>query len=118
MPTTSFTQMTVWQKAHKVTMEIYRITKNFPTDERYGLSAEMRKTARSVPANLAEGYGRTFPKDKVRFYNISQGSTEELKCYCILARDLGYTKEFDALWSSLEEISRMLRGLCTSILNA
>ncbi len=116
MGTTSFTQMDVWKKAHQAVLEVYRRTREFPADERYETSAEMRKTARSIPANIAEGYGRVKAPDKARFYTIAQGSTEELKYYCILARDLGYLKDWNGLWKSLEDVSRMLRRLTQSVL--
>lgn len=69
----------------------------------------------SVPANIAEGYGRRRPADKARFYTIAEGSAEELKYCMILARDLGYLKDFEALWTALQDVSRMLRRLveCT-----
>lgn len=111
MGTTSFTQLTVWQKAHQVTLSVYKITKNFPSEERFGLSAQMRKAATSIPANIAEGYGRQKPADKGRFYNIGQGSAEELRYYLILSKDLGYVEDQASLWNSLDEVSRMLRRL-------
>ena len=76
----------------------------------------MRRAAVSIPSNIAEGYGRQHATDKARFYNISQGSTEELKYQIILARDLGYAENIDQLWQSLEDISRMLRRLVQSTL--
>jgi four helix bundle protein len=118
MGATSFTQLNVWKKAHQVTLDVYKLTKKFPDDERYGLSVQMRKAAVSIPANIAEGFGRRKPQDKVRFYNISQGSAEELKYFCILSKDLGYAANVKDLWDALEEVSRMLRGLCASILDA
>ena len=118
MGTTSFTQLNVWQKAHQMALEVYRLTKKFPDDERFGLMAQMRKAAVSVPANIAEGYGRQKRQDKARFYNISQASTEEMKYYVILSRDLRYIGSGDALWKLLEEISRMLRRLAWSTLDS
>ena len=118
MSISSFTQLNVWKKAHQTTLEIYKLTRTFPQEERFGLVTQMRRAAVSIGANIAEGFGRAKPADKVRFYNFSQGSTEELKYYLILSRDLGYSKNGDALMTSLEEVSRMLRKLSRSILNA
>ena len=117
MATTSFTQLNVWMRAHQVTLGVYRITDAYPDRERFCLAQQMRRAAVSVPANIAEGYGRRRAQDKARFYNIAQGSSEELKYYLILSRDLGYLKEYDALWKPLEEVSRMLRRLVESVVS-
>jgi four helix bundle protein len=109
--TTSFTQLDVWKKAHQVTLAVHRVIETFPVRERFCLANQMWKAAVSVPANIAEGYGRRRPPDKARFYTIAEGSTEELKYYLILTRDLGYLKDFTAIWKPLEDVSSMLRRL-------
>lgn len=109
--TTSFMQLDVWKKAHQVTLEVYRFTRGFPAEERYELVRQMRTAAVSVPANIAEGYGRRKAPDKARMYNIGEGSNEELRYFVILARDLGFLKDWEPLWDAIEEISRMLRRL-------
>lgn len=76
----------------------------------------MRKAATSIPANIAEGYGRRAPRDKARFYTISTGSAEELKYFLILSRDLGYLREIDALYAKMEDVSRKLRRLIETTL--
>jgi four helix bundle protein len=103
----SFKDLLVWQKAHQFVLEVYRITKEFPKDELYGLTSQYRRAAVSIPANIAEGYTRKGEKDKLRFYNIAQGSLEECRYYIILSKDLGYSSisEFEL---KLEEISKML----------
>lgn len=116
MGITSFTQLDVWKKAHQVVLQIYKTTRGFPDDERYGLSRQMRSAAVSVPANIAEGFGRRKAPDKARFYNIGEGSTEELKYYLILAKDLEYMAESKELWNALEDVSRMLRRLSQTTL--
>ncbi len=116
--TTSFVQLNVWKAAHHAVMEIYRVTRKFPDEERYGLTAQMRRAAVSIPANIAEGCGRRKPQDKARFYNISQGSTEELKYHLILANDLNYLSDSAPLWNALEEVSRMLRKLAQATLDS
>lgn len=111
MPTNRFTQLEVWKSAHQAVLDVYRLTRSFPDDERFVLTSQMRRAAMSVPANIAEGYGRRRPLDKARFYTIGQGSNEELSYYLILARDLGYVKDVDALSERLDSVGRMLRRL-------
>ena len=111
MPTSSFTQLDVWKKAHQVTLEIYRITERFPRHQRFGLTSQMQRAAVSIPANVAEGYGRRRAMDKARFYTIAAGSSEELKYYLILSKDLQYTKDIESLCHTVEDVSRMLRRL-------
>ena len=77
----------------------------------------MWRAAVSVPANIAEGYGRRRPLDKARFYTIAEGSAEELKYYLILTRDLGYLKDFEPLWHLAEDVSAMLRRLVDATLS-
>jgi len=112
---TDFRQLTVWQKAHQLVLKIYQITRQFPSEEKYGLVSQMRRGAVSVPANIAEGFQKKGVKDKLNFYNIAQASLEELKYYMILSQDLGYIKDIQSLWESAQEIARMLSGLIASI---
>jgi four helix bundle protein len=84
-----FGQLEVWQEAHKLVLDVYQLTQGFPGDERFGLTTQMRRAAVSVPANIAEGFKRGGIQEKVRFYNISEGSLEELKYFLILSKDLG-----------------------------
>jgi four helix bundle protein len=77
----------------------------------------MRKAASSIPANIAEGYGRRSPKEKARFYNIATGSAEELKYFLILSKDLHYIKDIEVLWRSVEGVCRMLRRLTDATLS-
>ena len=110
----SFQQLEVWQEAHKLVLTVYQVTKEFPTDERFGLVTQMRRAAVSIPANIAEGFKRRGIQDKIRFYNISEGSLEELKYFCILSRDLGYISSYPALMTQAETVGRLLNGLITS----
>lgn len=114
MKAKSFEDLLVWKKAHAYVLEIYRITKGFPRDEIFGLTAQMRRAAVSIPANIAEGFKKRTPPEKIRLLNISQGSLEESRYYLILAGDLGYTN-ITALRSRLEEISRMLEAYIRAI---
>jgi four helix bundle protein len=109
-----FQQLKVWQEAHKLVLSVYKITRQFPNDERFGLVSQMRRAAVSVPANIAEGFKRRGIQEKVRFYNISEGSLEELKYYFILSKELGYISENDTLMGRTEDVGRLLYGLITS----
>jgi four helix bundle protein len=110
MATTCFTQLRVWQEAHRVTLSVYAITRQFPEEERFGLAAQMRRCAVSVPANVAEGFARRHAADKARFYNIAEASAEELKYFCMLSRDLKYPAD-PALLEATGAVCRMLRKL-------
>ena len=111
---TDFQQLKVWQEAHQLVLKVYRITKKFPSDERFGLISQMRRAAVSVPANIVEGFKRRGIQDKIRFYNTAEGSLEELKYYFILAGDLEYISDNDALMIHSETVGRLLNGLVTS----
>jgi four helix bundle protein len=88
----SYEELEVWQYGHAVTLQVYRWTRGFPKEERYGLSAQLRRAAVSVPANIAEGFGRRKPLDKARIYTIAEASAEELGYLVRLACELGSVK--------------------------
>jgi four helix bundle protein len=104
-PATTFEDLIVWQKAHACALAVYRLTARFPREELYGLTAQMRKAAVSIPSNVAEGFKRRSKLEKMRFLNIAQGSAEEIRYYLRLGRDLEYGRS-DALDSLLEEVSK------------
>ena len=85
-----FTHLIAWQKAHKLVLKIYKLTKNFPKEELFGLVSQIRRAVVSITANIAEGYGRYHYKDKVRFYYQARGSNMEVQNLLILSHDLGY----------------------------
>ena len=116
MKSKSFTDLIIWQKAHQFVLEVYKLTKNFPKEEVFGLTSQFRKAAVSIPANIAEGYKKRGKNDKVRFFNISEGSLEECKYYLILSKDLEYTNNDDLL-NPAEEISKLLAAYCKAILD-
>ncbi len=89
-PARSFTDLDVWKNSHACVLEVYRLTETFPNHERYGLTIQLRRSAVSIPANIAEGFRKYTPSDKARFLNTAEGSLEECRYYCILAQDLGY----------------------------
>lgn len=106
-PTSSFQDLLVWKKAHAFVLGTYSFTQSFPKTETYGLVSQFRRAAVSVAANIAEGYKKKGKLDKLRFFNISQGSLEECQYYLILSRDLGYG-ETNVLMALLNEVSKML----------
>jgi four helix bundle protein len=97
----------VWKKAHAWVVAVYQFTEAFPKHELFGLTSQLRRAAVSVPGNFAEGFKKRGIADKIRFYNIAQGSLEECRYYLILARDLEYGDTY-TLMSALEEISKLL----------
>ena len=101
--------LVVWQKAHQLLLAIYKITRNFPKEEIFGLTSQFRRAAISVPANIAEGFKRATIPDKLRLLNIAQGSLEEVRYYLILSRDLEYA-ETSLEREDLEETSRLLES--------
>ena len=113
----NFKKLNVWLKAHKLVKEVYKITVQFPRDETFTLTSQMRRAAISVPANIAEGSKRKTAKDKKHFLVIAEASLEELKYYFLLAFELDYiSKERGlSLTEQSREIGRMLNGLSRSI---
>ena len=109
-----FQQLEVWRESHKLVLMVYQVTKGFPGDERFALVSQMRRAAVSIPANIAEGFKRRGIQDKIRFYNISEGSLEELKYFFILSKDLDYISSSDDLMAQAETAGRLLNGLIAS----
>ncbi len=109
----SFTDLTVWQRGHKLVVSIYSVTKLFPREEIYSLTDQMRRCATSITSNIAEGFGRQTYKEKAQFYYMSSGSLSELKNQLLIAKDVGYLKQkdFDNLIESCNEVHKLLNGL-------
>jgi four helix bundle protein len=103
------------EKAHELVLAIYRVTSKLPREERFGLTSQMRRSAISVAANIAEGFKRKGLKDKINFYNMSPGSLSELQYYLILVNDLKYINDLVKTRYLCDEIGRMLNGLIASI---
>lgn len=118
MKSQSFEQLIVWQKTHSYVLAIYKITKQYPKEELFCLVNQMRRAAASITANIAEGYAKISSKDKLRFYNISQGSLEETRNFIILSKDLGYItlQDKEQLGIQAAEISRLLNAYCIALL--
>ncbi len=114
VPARTFEDLIVWRKAHAWVLAVYRFTDSFPAKEVYSLTSQFRRSAVSIPANIAEGFKKSGVADKKRFMNIAQGSLEESRYYLILARDLGYG-DTAGLLQNLEEISRLLDAYAKAI---
>jgi four helix bundle protein len=113
-PAARFEDLTVWQKAHQFVLTIYRLSCGFPRSETYALSSQFRRAAVSIAANIAEGFRKRGVADKLRFYNIAQGSLEECRYSLILTRDLAYG---DVTEPTLlpEETSKLLEAYSQAI---
>jgi four helix bundle protein len=107
-----FRKLLVWEKAHKLTLDIYGVTSQFPTEERYGLTSQLRRASVSIPANIAEGCGRDSEGELLRFMRIAMGSSSELEYELLLAHDLGYLsdKEFNKIQGDLIPVRKMLNA--------
>ncbi len=116
MYTYAFEKLNVWQQARQLTKEIYVVTKNFPPEEKFGLSSQMRRAVISVSSNIAEGSSRKTVKDQARFYTIAFSSLVELLNQLILSLDLGFLTEqkYIELRTSIELISNQLNKLRNS----
>ena len=113
-----FTNMSVWKKSIELLLKIYEITKNFPSDERFGLISDMRRAVNSISHNFAEGFGRYEPRDKTRFYKISRGSGYELMSQSFASFKVGYIKDkivLDELILATTEIVNELTALIISL---
>ena len=108
-----FTDLIAWQKNHQVVLLVYKLTRNFPKDELFGLTSQIRRSASSITANIAEGFGRYHYRDKARFYHMARGSNTETQNHLILARDLKYLTDdqYEDLTSRLIEGHRLINGL-------
>ena len=109
----NFTDLIAWQKAHTLVLEIYKITKLFPEDERFALTNQLRRAAVSITSNVAEGFGRNTPRDKVHFYSIAKGSLLETQSQLLVAKDLGYLENasYEILEPKIIEVAKLLSGL-------
>jgi four helix bundle protein len=116
----SFRDLVAWQKAMQLCQEVYATSKGHPADERFGLTAQMRRAAVSVPSNIAEGYGRQRKQDYLRFLNIALGSLCELETQMILSTRLGFTNSDKAgpAMDLLREVDRILCGLIRAVHNS
>ncbi len=107
-----FKELTVWRKAHELVLDIYRHTGEFPAEERFGLTAHLRKTATSIGSNIAEGCGRDSDREMARFLSMAAGSASETEYQLRLAHDLGYLSPqvHEDLDTQVNEVKRMLNS--------
>lgn len=112
-----FRQLKVWEKAHAFVLEIYRITARFPKEEMYGLTSQLRRSAGSIPTNIAEGCGRWSDGEFAWFIHVSMGSACEAEYQLLLAHDLGFIADpdHDKLSQDITEVKRMLTGFLKTL---
>jgi four helix bundle protein len=113
----NYRELEVWEKSHKLTLELYKLSRGFPKEEMYGLTSQMRRAAVSIGANLAEGCGRRTSAELARFVRIAMGSASELDYHLLLCRDFEFIAEeqYDRAMRELVRIRKMLSGLLASI---
>ncbi len=113
----SHKDLIVWQKSIEHVSAIYVVTRDYPQSEIYGLVSQMRRAAISIPSNIAEGYGRSYGKETVKFLSNAIGSASELETQLIISKELGYINldNYQELTSQLEEIIRMLTALIKTV---
>src|SRR6266853_6982745 len=113
----SFRELEVWQKAHGLALATYRLTDKFPDRERFGIVSQIRRSAASVPANIAEGFGRRTTKELLQFLTNANGPLEETRYFLILSRDLTYLKneDFENMEKQCSSVGQMIGALSRSL---
>ena len=113
----NYKDLKVWEKSHHFTLKVYEATKNFPKDELYGLTSQLRRASSSIPANITEGCGKMTKQDFAKYLNIALGSSNESEYFIILSKDLNYLsqEDFDILSSLINEIKGMLIALINKV---
>jgi four helix bundle protein len=113
-----YQRLIVWKEAHELCKGIYRLTDKFPSNEKFGLTSQMRRSAASIPMNIAEGNGKRSMKDRARFLEIAIGSLEELHYQCFLAKELGFlvTEQHAQADDLIQRVGFLLERLRASLL--
>jgi four helix bundle protein len=108
----TFTDIIAWSEAHKLVIQLYQLTVQFPKEEMFGLTSQIRRAAVSITSNIAEGFGRNSFKEKLRFYYISQGSIIEIKNQLLIARDVKMisNEKFNEIDDQINHTHRLLQG--------
>ncbi len=116
---TGFRDLELWKRAHRVVLEVYRVTNPFPRSEQFGVVSQLRRAAYSIPANMAEGFGRKSTRELLQFLAVANGSLEELRYFLLLSRDLRYLSpvDFEKLEMDLKAVAQMLTALRKSLEN-
>jgi four helix bundle protein len=113
----NFTEMPVWQKAHKLAVEVFHITVGLPRSEDYGLTSQIRKSSNSAPANIAEGFGRSTKKDKANFYIIARGTSFETQSHLLYGNKIGYFEDtitkkiFDEYSELIYDLNKLINAI-------
>ena len=112
-----FRKLKVWEKGHRLTLDVYEVTVTFPSEELYGLTSQMRRACAAIPANVAEGRGRGSNADLARFLQIALGSASELQNHLLLAQDLAFVKptDYERLSREVTELKRMLTSFVKNL---
>jgi len=109
----SFTDLDAWKEAHKLVLLIYKVTKDFPKEELFGITSQMRRAAVSITSGIAEGFSRQSYKEKIQFYSIAQGSNTELQNQLLITKDVGYLakSDFYGIANQSVKVHKLLNGL-------
>jgi four helix bundle protein len=112
-----FRSLKAWGKSHELTLRVYSATKSFPRDEAFGLTSQLRRACSSIPANIAEGCGRSGDAELARFLSIAAGSASEVEYHLLLAHDLNYLRqdEYEQLNTEVNELKRMLTAFINKL---
>jgi len=113
----NFKALKVWQKAHRLTLDIYKATKTFPKDEMYGLISQMRRSSASIAANIAEGCGKNGDVELARYLQIAMGSASELEYHILLSHDLNFLGllDYEQIEKKVSEVKKMLTGFIKTL---
>ena len=111
----TFTDLIVWQKGHQLVLDLYKTTNDFPREELFGLTSQMRRCVVSITSNIAEGFGRKSYKEKINFFFVSKGSLVELQIQLIISKDIGFLDEnkFNIIYNQSVEVHKILNSLIT-----
>ena len=114
-----FSDLTVWQEGHKLALNVYRLTDRFPSREHFGIVAQVRRSAASVCANIAEGFGRRTTREMLRSLQVARGELEETRYFLILSRDLGHVEstEFEKAIAQCETVAKLINALGRALKN-
>jgi len=113
----SFTELTVWQRAHELSLAVYKLTSGFPRKKIFGVTSQVRRASASVAANIAQGFGRRTTRELLRSLQIAAGEMEETRYFLILSRDLGYVREpdFERASALCDSVGQLINALGRSL---
>ena len=113
----TYMDLDVWKISHELVVKIYKLTRDFPKDETYGIISQLKSAASSIPANIAEGNGKQYLKEYIQFLYISKSSLNETRYFLLLSKDLGYIRnnKYEEVIEQLNRIEKMLMGLINSL---